>query len=244
MDVTLYNLHEGSKDIFKIERSDYKREWMDGYGHSFAYRCLPLKIANEAGWVIRSPIDFELEYITDNDPLKSVRVEISENDKMYRSYITSHFGRGVVTFSLPYIFRTPKPWCVWARGYPNYYKKNISFLEGIIETYWLHSTFTYNIRLVEKNEIVKFSKGDPLLFLTLVNINELDHSTIINDSIDDNLPLKEAYQQWNKSRSEFNKNLTNPLDWQKDYFRGIRPDSNTEEQHLTTIKLNIKDKEK
>ena len=57
----------------------------------------------------------------------------------------------VVVYLLPFILKTPEPWCIWARGYPNHYKENISFLEGIVETYWLHSTFTYNIRIIEKN---------------------------------------------------------------------------------------------
>jgi hypothetical protein len=241
MNILKYNLYPNSEKIFPFEKADYRREWMDQYPHSFAYRCLPLKIANEAGWLVRSPVDFEVTYITDDHPLKSVKIDIADKDSMYRNYILSHFGRGVITFSLPFILRTEAPWCVWARGYPNYYKNNISFLEGIIETHWLHSTFTYNIRVIEKNQTVSFKKNEPLMFLTCININEINNSYITDKIIDENLELKNAYNTWNQSRAEFNKKLNNPDDWQKDYFKGIQSDGSTNKDHLTKINLHSKE---
>ena len=35
------------------------RAWMDATPESFAYRCLPLNIANAHGWEILSPCGFE-----------------------------------------------------------------------------------------------------------------------------------------------------------------------------------------
>jgi hypothetical protein len=239
MEIKVYNLYKDSNNIFPIEKADYKREWMDKYDHSFAYRCLPLKIANESGWLVKSPIDFDLEYTNDTDFKTSVKIDIDEKNSMYRNYIQSHFGRGVVTFSLPYIFRTEKPLCVWVRGYPNYFKENVSFLEGIIETYWLHSTFTYNIRLIEKNKIVSFKKGEPLFFITCINIQQLNNSSIVYDLIDNNIELKNAYNNWNISRANFNKSLRSPDDWQKDYFKGIKQDNTIDSDHLTKIRTNI-----
>jgi hypothetical protein len=240
--IDLFELHKDSHTIFPIEQADYKREWMDSYPHSFAYRCLPLKIANEAGWLVRSPINFTAEYLDDTNPLGSVKVTIPDNeDLIYRSYITSHFGRGVITFSLPYIFRTEYPHCIWARGYPNYYKDNVNFLEGIIETYWLNSTFTYNIRLVEKNKVVSFVKGDPILFLTVVDLATIDHSTITYRSIEENPQLKDDYNTWRTSRSNFNQSQRDPKDWQKDYFKGINSNGSVQENHYTTIKTYVKD---
>mgnify|MGYP006277545559 CR=1 FL=1 len=242
MEIRLYNLHNNSKDIFPIESADYKREWMDNYSNSFAYRCLPLKIANECGWLIRSPINFSLEYLNDDSSLGSVKVDIEDGDgknQIYKSYITSHFGRGVVTFSIPQIFRTPKPYCVWVRGYPNYYKENVSFLEGIVETYWLHSTYTYNIRLVEKNKVVHFQKGEPIMFFTLVNLSEINNSRVIYDSITNQPELQQAYQAWSDSRNYFNKSQRKPQDWQKDYFKGIKHDDTSEESHLTVIRTHV-----
>lgn len=239
MNIKLYNLYKDQQHIFPIERAEYTRDWMDQYPHAFAYRCLPLKIANESGWLVRCPVDFDAEYINDEIAFDSVKIHI-HGESFYKDYIRSHFGRGVVTFSLPYIFRTPEPWCIWARGYPNYYKDGVSFLEGIIETYWLHSTFTYNIRLTEKNKKISFKKGDPLMFITCINLTEINNSTIDYELIDDNPELKLAYEQWNVSRSEFNKGNRKPEDWQKDYFKGMNSEKKIENNHLTTIKTHIR----
>ena len=34
------------------------RDWMDASPNRFAYRCLPLAIANQAGWFIHCPANF------------------------------------------------------------------------------------------------------------------------------------------------------------------------------------------
>jgi hypothetical protein len=129
---------------------------------------------------------------------------------------------------------------MWARGYPNYYKHNVSFLEGITETFWLHSTFTYNIRLIDKNTPVRFEKGEPLMFLTCINLKELNNSTLVYKYIENDKVLHEQYNKWNISRKEFNSNKERkPEDWQKDYFKGQKADNSMTTNHLTTIKLNI-----
>lgn len=242
MNITAYKLYDNADKILPIESADYKRDWMDSYAHAFAYRCLPLKIANESGWLVRCPTNFTAEYVTDDSAIDSVKIKFDSENNIYTNYIRSHFGRGVVTLSLPYIFRTPEPWCVWARGYPNYYKHNVSFLEGIIETYWLHSTFTYNIRIIEKNKPVEFKTGEPLMFLTCVNINEINKSIIDIDNISNNTELQRAYKEWSESRSNFNKKQRNPEEWQKDYFKGLNTSNNIETNHLTTVKTYIGNK--
>ena len=241
MDIQILNLYDDTKDIFPIEKATYKRDWMDAYSHSFAYRCLPLKIANECGWIIKCPVDFDAIYTTDNDPTGSATVTI-KGDQRYKNYIISHFGRGVITFSLPFILRTPEPWCIWARGYPNHYKENVSFLEGIVETYWLHSTFTYNIRIIEKNKVVSFKKGEPLLFMTCININEINESSMCQNSLNNYPELKKGYDEWNISRANFNANKSRPpTEWQKDYQKGLNYEEKTEPNHLTTVKTKVKD---
>src|SRR5262245_59488229 len=56
----------------------------------------------------------------------------------------SHFGNGVLTFPVGYLFRTDPGVAVWARGIPNYAKDGIVALDGVIETDWLCFTFTMN----------------------------------------------------------------------------------------------------
>ena len=38
--------------------ADWERDWMDSTPNRFAYRCLPLTIANQTGWWIKNPVGF------------------------------------------------------------------------------------------------------------------------------------------------------------------------------------------
>src|SRR5689334_8953002 len=50
-------LHEGWNP--RIRPAEATRPWMDATPEAFAYRCLPLNIANAHGWEILSPCSFE-----------------------------------------------------------------------------------------------------------------------------------------------------------------------------------------
>ena len=44
--------------------------------------------------------------------------------------MSSHFGYGILTWTLPYLFRTPPDWNLLARGPSNLPKDGIQALEG------------------------------------------------------------------------------------------------------------------
>ena len=56
MDLICY-LHPGWRPL--IRPAPATRPWMDDTPESFAYRCLPLNIANAHGWEVLSPCGFE-----------------------------------------------------------------------------------------------------------------------------------------------------------------------------------------
>src|SRR5690349_16514356 len=96
------------------------RDWMDASAQRFAYRCLPLTIANQAGWLIANPVSFSVTW--DGGPLlDSLHLDFGSEPqgivqvftfgvtpgKRHEDRILSHFGGGVLTFTIPYLFRTP-----------------------------------------------------------------------------------------------------------------------------------------
>ncbi|WP_152052717.1 DUF6065 family protein [Tautonia marina] len=132
-----------------------RRSWMDGHPH--AYHCLPLVVANQWGWQIHCPVDVRI--VWDGSPeLAGLVVEV---DPEYQVTVKSQFGQGIVTFSPPWMFRTPPGWDLWAKGPVNAWKANCVPLEGIIETWWLPYTFTFNWKLVEPGEVT-FAKGEAI----------------------------------------------------------------------------------
>src|SRR3546814_8818218 len=106
------------------------QQWMDDTPGRFAYRCLPLVIANQHGWDVLSLASFaarwrggvgqdEIELVFAGDP---------------DSHVSTHFGSGIVTFSLGHLFRTSPGVNLWIKGPSNRPKDGASPLEGIIET--------------------------------------------------------------------------------------------------------------
>src|SRR6202000_3160808 len=74
----------------------------------------------------------------------------------------SIFGSGIVTFTLPFLFRTPPGYNLVAQGPTNRPKDGISALSGIIETDWAESTFTMNWMITRPHHPITFAKGEPI----------------------------------------------------------------------------------
>ena len=132
-----------------------RRHWMDELPH--AYKCLPLVVANQWGWQILCPTDVVATWDGTTD-LKGLRVEVPAQ---YEPAIKSQFGSGIITFSPPWLFRTPPGWDLYLKGPTNRWKANCVPLDGVIETWWLNYTFTVNWKIVEPGTVV-FRQGESL----------------------------------------------------------------------------------
>jgi hypothetical protein len=140
---------------WQLRPSPPRRHWMDQLPH--AYKCLPLVIANQWGWQVLCPTDVVVTW--NGDPnLSGLHIDVAPQ---YRPAIKSQFGSGIVTFSPPWLFRTPPGWDLYAKGPSNRWKPNCVPLEGVIETWWLNYTFTLNWKLVEPGTVF-FARGESL----------------------------------------------------------------------------------
>src|SRR5919198_1305839 len=115
VDLVCYLVDDRQVDIRPARN---RREWMNQTPHSYAYRCLPLSIANAHGWEVRCPVTCEAEWNggSDKDDIQ-VTFEDEENSSMGDGQITtfaeSHFGSGILTFSVGVIIRTPPGYDLW-----------------------------------------------------------------------------------------------------------------------------------
>jgi hypothetical protein len=160
----------GWAEGWQLRPSPPRRQWMNELPYS--YQCLPLVMANQWGWQILCPTDVRVTW--DGTPdLPGLRVEVKPQ---YAPAIKSQFGAGIITFSPPWLFRTPPGWDLYAKGPSNRWKPNCVPLEGVIETWWLNYTFTLNWKLVEPGTVV-FAEGESLGQLVPV-----PHSTFQNAS--------------------------------------------------------------
>ena len=245
-DRTLYAFEIHAQTDMPIEPAPASRTWMDETHERFAYRCLPLVIANQAGWVIRNPIRFTARW-NGGPRIQDVRIWFPKGCKDGR--ISSHFGNGILTFSLPYLFRTPPDVNLWAKGPSNWIKDGIQPLEGVIETDWAISTFTMNWKFTRPNHSVRFEQGDPICMIVPVTRTLAEQLQPRRASLSSHKEICRQYEEWSKSRGEFNAELKErdseaaQLGWQKHYMQGRNVTADDDEtsdqfdQHQTRLHL-------
>ena len=205
----------------EIVTASSRREWMDSTHGSFAYRCLPLKMANELGWHILCPYDISVRW---NGGPEVSDVEVVGG----RRVCSSHFGSGTFTFNFNTIFRTSKGHCLYAKGPTNLPKQHAHALEGLIETDWLTFTFTMNWKITTPNEWIHFKRGEPVCHIFPYPKNYIEEFEPIRKEL--TKEGLEMFEYYSKSRNHFNETHNTPgttaykEKWQKHYFRGEYPD--------------------
>jgi hypothetical protein len=129
---------------------------MDDLPQAYAYRCLPLIIANAHGWEVCSPVDFTATW-NGGGSKDDIAIETGATGLMP----TTHFGSGILTFHVGYLFRTDPGVSLMAQGPINRPKDAIQPLSGVIETDWSPYTFTMNWQFTRADTPVHFEKGEP-----------------------------------------------------------------------------------
>lgn len=149
-----------------LEPADLKRAWMEGEKRLAAARHPGMARANQAGWVLRCPIDINFTWNGDMRPHQGLTSYSYDKDRDdYYGFFSNAFGHGVLTISVPYLFRTPPGHGLLVRGASNFWVENMQPLDGLVETDWLESSFTMNWRILEPNKTTGFKKGDPICMI-------------------------------------------------------------------------------
>jgi len=208
----------------RIRPAPVEREWMDGTDQRFAYRCLPLNIANAHGWEILCTTAFSA--IWDGRPsLDAVRIRARPHGAVPPAI--SHFGSGTLTFHVPCLFQTEPGIDLFVTGPLNRPKDGIAALSGIVETDWSPYTFTMNWKFTRPNQRVHFQIDEPFCHIFPLQRGSLESVTPALRDVSEDPALEQAFKEWSESRNVFNADLTNPASkaaqekWQKAYFRGM-----------------------
>jgi len=216
------------------------RDWMDATPNRFAYRCLPMLIANQAGWYVITEHSVAATW-DGTDKIEGLRVECLAGDLPCPALST--FGSGILTWTLPYLFRTPPGYNLLVRGPANWPRDGIAPLEGIIETDWAESTFTMNWKLTRPNHTVTFNAGDPIAMILPQARGELELFRPEIQDIANHPELREAYEKWADLRRRFNDDLhkvdseARKQGWQKHYAQGKTVTEARSTEHQSKLSL-------
>jgi Family of unknown function (DUF6065) len=207
-----------------LKPAPMERAWMDATPQRFAYRCLPLNIANAHGWEMLAPARIRAVWYGGLD-LAAIAIETDAPDHLKP---VSHFGSGILTFHVGCLFHTEPGYELWVTGPPNRAKHGIAPLTGVVETDWSPFTFTMNWRFTAPGEII-FEKDEPYCFFFPIERKLLTATEPEYHRLEDAPRLNAEFDAWQKARNDFNQDLNvegskaREEGWQRTYFRGFMP---------------------
>jgi hypothetical protein len=233
--------HEGPR----IDPAPRWRDWINAMEDRWANRCLPLIVANESGWTLRNPVGFSARW--SGEPTRTaITIDFDEEVAAPRP-VESHFGYGVLTWSVPYLFRTPPGYNLLARGPANWPKDGLCALEGLVETDWSVATFTMNWVFTRADVDIRFEKNEPFCMVLPQRRGELELFTPEIRTLSSAPDVHEEAERWARERDQmlvkkFLASYSNDFEgfrtaWEQDYFRGRTPDGRPAGEHETRRKL-------
>lgn len=232
--LTAYTLR--SSNLYPIVPADASRAWMDSAEARNPKHCLPMLIANQQGWWLLNTMAFSARWDGGPSP-EALEIEyVPEAGGPFPA--SSHFGNGIVSFEVPFIFRTSPGYNLLVRGPANLPIHGASPIEGVVETDWANVTFTMNWQLTRAGEEVCFPAGMPICCLVPFARGELS-TFIANERSSVTLPEREEYLLWRKKRHEFRQEqrASSAPKWQHDYMSGRQMDGGLFSGHETRLHL-------
>lgn len=237
MQITCYTL-EGN--AVEVRPAESRRPWMDQTAKAFAYRCLPLTMANSHGWEILSPTTFEACWNGGSLPT-DVEISILEGNA---GGVASHFGSGILTFVPNVVLRTEEGHNLWISGPANRFKDGAQALSALIESDWMPYTFTMNWKLTRPGHPVRFDLGEPYCFFFPITrglveradprFERLTADPELTASFECAYGRRLAVHHAARDNGSAPKELSRAANW---YMRGLSPDgSRSFPEHQTQIR--------
>jgi hypothetical protein len=223
LELIAYRLYRSQS--LRLVAAPVQREFLAATNARFALRCLPMLLANQVGW-----------FLVNHQPVVATWNGGNEIDDLTVSSpsgvppAASHFGHGILTWHVPYLFRTPPGYNLWARGPVNWPKDGASPLEGLVETDWSPATFTMNWKITRPGVGISFDAGEPICQILPLRRGELNQFTPVMRPIESDPATHEGYRAWAQRRARFLHELPIPDSeaagqlWERHYFQGITAD--------------------
>jgi hypothetical protein len=235
--------YRGEKPRMRIVPASRWREWMNQTVKRNANRCLPLLAANEYGWVLLNEHRTVAEWSGEE---AAGELKVDYQGLSPHSRAGSVFGHGIVTFRIPYLFRTPEGWDLLVRGPTNWPKDGVTPLDGVVEADWAVSTFTMNWKLTRPGTVV-FERDEPICMIVPQRRRDLESFAPEILPVQDDASVDAGWTAFVEGRREisFQKFVAQYTDvfeesrdaWEGDYFRGRRPDGPEAPEHVTKRRL-------
>jgi len=227
------------EEMPNIRPAPAERPWMDATPQRFAYRCLPLNIANAHGWEALVPARITATY-RGGEGLDAISIQTEASEHLRP---VSHFGCGILTFHMHCLIQTEPGYELWVSGPPNRPKHGIYPLTGVVETDWSPFTFTMNWIFTQPGTVT-FEAGEPFCFFFPVERRVVASVEPEFRRMTEAGKLATEYKAWEEARNNFNQELSvegskaREEGWQRTYFHGETPlGGKAPPDHRTRLRL-------
>jgi hypothetical protein len=212
--------HDGYyKDVIESLKGNIKRDWFN----SHFYYCLPINIANQYGFIIKSQRDFEMTWDGTFDNIKDVTFNFLDDDDNDKQVIKCGFSNGVVTIQNRFALKTPPGINLMTIQPPNMFLPGCVAMTGVIETDQIRRDFTFNIKITIPNYTVKVKKGDALgAFIPIPRyfVDKFDVK-LLSDVMDVSYHENELYDNMELNRQRGGEDRDKAHFSGRKYFNGI-----------------------
>lgn len=233
--ITAYQLYD---QALPITQASPTRDWMHETEERKAMRCLPLRMASQHGWIIRNTHRLVVIWSGGEGP-ETVNI-LYHPERPEHLLARSFLGHGILTFQLPYLFRTSPGYNLLVRGPANCPKDGISPLEAIVETDWSEASFLMSWQITRPRTPLVFEVGEPLCMIVPQRRGDLERFETSIRPLDEDAELANGFQEWRDSRNGFNaRRLAEgpSVGWQMHYARGMNVSGNVAFEHQTRFEL-------
>jgi hypothetical protein len=221
--IAVFNVQDEKIKISDIvSKPSKKRSWF----HPWFYRCIPLTIGNQYGFVIKNNFPFEVVWNGGSRP-NDVKI-FYKNEKhksIYPKFLT-HFGSGILTLETPFVFRTPPGVNIMTINPPNFVVPNMTVMTGVVEADNLRYTFTFNLKIQVPHVKIAIPADTELAAFIPIPRYFADKFDLVKaeDLFDKDIYEEEitAYKDAEKNRHELQSKYDNPTERSDSFYsRGI-----------------------
>ena len=139
-----------------------------------------MTLANQSGWFVLAGHDAIGEWDGGDEVADLVVTIPGEPPRAVQAQ--SATGHGILTWTIPYVFRTPPGWNLLCRGPANYVKDGVAPLEGLVETDWSLASFSMNWKFTRPGR-VEWRKGEPVAMLVPQRRGDLEEFSARKDDL-------------------------------------------------------------
>jgi hypothetical protein len=231
--LTAYRLP--NRPSLKLIPASADRTWMELTRGGWANRCLPLRMANQSGWLILNDADFEVTW--DGKPgVSGVHFKPLKGALSY--FAKSMFGYGIITWEIPFLFRTSPGYNLLARGPSNEFKDGVQAMDGLVETDWSEASFTMNWKITRPFKKTRFDKDEPICMIMPQRRGEMESIKPEIRNLESAPEMLEGFNAWRESRLKLVERKTDPRaaslrEWEGHYMRGTTVTGTPAPEHQT-----------